>query len=130
MLTQFALVLVFLVISAGFVFVSLFLGRFFRPRKSNKVKEEVYECGEQAIGSAWIGYNMRFYLLALIFIIFDVEVALMLPVAVVFKKWVANGFGILVLIEMGLFIAILVVGLAYLWKKRDLEWIKTVNSEQ
>ena len=130
MLTQFALVLVFLVISACFVFVSLFLGRFFRPRKSNKVKEEVYECGEQAIGSAWIGYNMRFYLLALIFIIFDVEVALMLPVAVVFKKWVANGFGILVLIEMGLFIAILVVGLAYLWKKRDLEWIKTVNSEQ
>lgn len=129
MLKQFALVLVFLIISAGFVFVSLFLGRFFRPKKPNKVKEEIYECGEPTVGSAWVSYNMRFYLLALIFIIFDVEAALMLPVAVVFKKWIANGYGILALVEIGIFILILAVGLAYLWVKKDLEWVKTVSSK-
>lgn len=127
MLRQFSLVLVFIIISAGFVFISLFLGRFFRPKKPNKAKEEIYECGEPAVGSAWFSYNMRFYLLALIFIIFDVEAALMLPVAVVFKKWITNGYGILALVEVGIFVAILAVGLAYLWKKKDLEWVKTVN---
>ena len=78
-----------------------------------------YECGEVPQGSAWIQFNIRFYVLALIFIIFDVEIVFLLPWAVVFKKLGAFAF-----IEGLIFIAILAVGLAYVWRKGDLEWVK------
>jgi NADH-quinone oxidoreductase subunit A len=79
-----------------------------------------YECGEIPEGSAWIRFNIRFYVLALIFIIFDVEIVFLLPWAVVFTKLGAFAF-----IEGIVFIGILAVGLAYVWKKGDLEWVKT-----
>jgi NADH-quinone oxidoreductase subunit A len=124
MLSNFALVLVFLLVGALFVFVTLLVGRFFRPRNPNPVKAETYECGEPAIGPAWINFNIRFYLIALIFVIFDVEAALIFPVAAVFKNWNASGMGIIALIEILLFVLILVIGLIYVWAKRDLEWVK------
>ena len=88
---------------------------------SNKTKEklETYECGEEAEGSAWLQFNIRFYVIALIFLIFDVEVVFLFPWAVVFKE-----LGLLALIEMGIFLSILVVGLAYVWVKSDLDWVK------
>ena len=78
-----------------------------------------YECGEIPEGTAWVKFNIRFYIIALIFIIFDVEVVFMFPWALVYKD-----YGLLGFMEMFLFIAILLVGLFYVWKKGDLDWVK------
>ncbi len=121
---DFALVLVFLVVGVLFIFASLLAGRFVRPRNPEAVKAETYECGEPAVGPAWINFNIRFYQLALIFVIFDVEAALIVPVAVVYKRWITNGMGLVALLEILLFVFILFVGLVYVWSKRDLEWVK------
>ena len=127
MLKDFALVLVFAILGGAFIFASLLAGRFFRPRNPNPVKSQIYECGEPAVGPAWVSFNIRFYLIALVFVIFDVEAALIFPVAVVFKKWIASGQGVLALAEIGIFIVILMIGLVYVWAKRDLEWVKNVS---
>ena len=82
-------------------------------------KLESYECGEVPEGSAWVKFNIRFYIIALIFLIFDVEVVFLFPWAVVFKE-----MGLLALIEMGIFLLILIAGLAYVWVKSDLEWVR------
>ena len=78
-----------------------------------------YECGEVPEGSAWVKFNVRFYVIALIFIIFDVEVVFMFPWAVVFQE-----LGLLAFIEMFIFLTILLVGFAYVWVKGDLDWVK------
>jgi NADH-quinone oxidoreductase subunit A len=127
MLGNFSLVLVFLIVGAFFVFATLLSGRFFRPRNPGAVKAETYECGEPAVGSAWINFNIRFYQLALIFVIFDVEAALIFPVAAVYKGWISTRMGLVALIEVLLFVLILGVGLIYVWAKRDLEWVKKEN---
>ncbi len=129
MLSDFSLVLIFAIISALFIFGALFAGRFLRPSDPNTVKSETYECGEKAVGPAWIGFNIRFYLIALIFVIFDVEAALIFPVAAVFKKWIAAGQGLVALAEILVFIAVLVLGLVYVWVKGDLEWVKKFAQE-
>ena len=82
-------------------------------------KLEIYECGELPEGSAWVQFNIRFYIIALIFIIFDVEVIFMFPWAIVYKE-----YGLLGFIEMLLFVSILLVGFFYVWKKGDLDWVK------
>ncbi|HEV2971745.1 MAG TPA: NADH-quinone oxidoreductase subunit A [Pirellulales bacterium] len=76
----------FTIIGAGFLFGNLFLGRFLRPKAPNKEKLEVYECGEPTIGSSFVQFDLRFYVVALLFIIFDVEVAFFFPWANVFGK--------------------------------------------
>lgn len=124
MLTHFSIVLALLVVATLFIFVSLIMGKVLRPKISNKVKSEIYECGEKAVGSTWINFNIRFYLIALIFVIFDVEVALIFPVATVFKKWIADGNGIVALVEILVFILVLLVGFVYAWAMNDLKWIK------
>lgn len=126
MLGDFALVLVFALLGVAFIFGALLVGRFFRPRNPNPVKSQVYECGEPVVGPAWVSFNIRFYLIALVFVIFDVEVALIFPVAAVFKSWIASGQGVLALVEIGIFVLVLFVGLLYVWAKRDLEWVKNV----
>ena len=82
-------------------------------------KLEIYECGEIPEGSAWVQFNIRFYIIALIFIIFDVEVVFLFPWAVVFKD-----LGLIAFIEVMIFLGILVVGFAYVWSKGDLGWVK------
>lgn len=120
MLSGFADVFLFLVVGFLFLAVTLLLSRLIQARgKQGADKYMSYECGEVPEGSAWIRFNIRFYVFALIFIIFDVEVVFLLPWAVVFKKLGAFAF-----IEGLIFIGILVVGLAYVWKKGDLEWVK------
>ncbi|MGC4114648.1 MAG: NADH-quinone oxidoreductase subunit A [Myxococcales bacterium] len=122
---DFANVLVFALVSVIFVFLFLLgLGWLVRPKAPTKQKAEVYECGEKPIGSAWFNFNPRFYIVALVFVIFEVEIALMLPVALVFKKFVKSGVGALAFFEILAFVLILVVGLAWVWAKGDLDWIK------
>jgi NADH-quinone oxidoreductase subunit A len=125
MLTRFAAVLLFLVIGFVFLFIVLMLSRLLQAKgKPGADKYIPYECGEIPEGSAWIRFNIRFYVVALIYIIFDVEIIFLLPWAVVFKKLGAFAF-----IEGLIFICILVVGLAYVWKKDDLEWVKASDLE-
>ena len=128
MLFDFANVLVFMIIGAAFVGVNLLIGRFLRPSNPQIRKLETYECGEPSTGSAWVNFNVRFYIVALIFIIFEVEIAFIFPVAVVFRRWIEDGRGLFAFVEIFLFIGILMIGLAYAWRKGDLEWIKKVKA--
>ena len=123
---QFASVLVFLGLGAALVALMTGLSWLLRPHNPEPGKLATYECGEPPTGSAWINFNIRFYLVALIFVIFDVEVAFIYPVAAVFRSWVLKGNALFVLTELLLFIGILFVGLIYVWAKRDLEWLKRV----
>jgi len=111
----------------GFVFlvIALLLSRLLQPKGKHGPDAYIpYECGEVPEGSAWIRFNIRFYVFALIFIIFDVEIIFLLPWAVVFKK-----LGMFAFVEGLIFIVILVVGLAYVWEKGDLEWVKAGDLE-
>jgi NADH-quinone oxidoreductase subunit A len=87
----------------------------------------VYECGEQAIGAAWFNFNPRFYVVALVFLIFDIEIAFTYPVATVFRRWLATGDGAVAFAEIGCFIALLAFGLAYVWRRGDLEWLRSAG---
>ena len=107
---------------------SLLLGSFIRPHNPNKLKETAYECGEEPVGTAWANFNVRFYVVALIFIIFDVESALMFPVAAVFKRFNEIGMGGTLLMSVLAFVLVLVSGLVYCWKKGDLDWVKSFHS--
>jgi len=127
---HFASVLLFLLLSAVFVAVMLGVGKFLRPHSPDAAKLTTYECGERPTGEAWMNFNIRFYLIALIFVIFDVEVAFVYPVAVVFRDWVLRGDGLFALIEIGIFLGILFLGLVYVWAKRDLEWLKRLRPSE
>ncbi len=127
---QFANVLVFMFLGAALVALMSGLSSLLRPHNPEALKLSTYECGEPPTGNAWINFNIRFYLVALIFVIFDVEVAFIYPVTVVFRDWVQKGQGLFALAEVGIFLAILFVGLIYVWVKRDLEWIKRVPAAE
>lgn len=124
---NFANVLVFTLLGLGLCAFHMILGSFLRPHNPETKKLTTYECGELPTGSAWINFNIRFYLIALVFVIFDIEVAFIYPVAVVFREFVLNGNGLFAMAEIFLFLGILLVGLIYVWAKRDLEWIKRVE---
>jgi NADH-quinone oxidoreductase subunit A len=122
-LTAHSAILVFLVMGIGFLAMNLVIWRIIRPSRFSEEKLTTYECGENPTGSAWIQFNIRFYVFALIFIIFDVEAVFLLPWAVVFRK-LAEEQGLLPYVEGLVFIAVLVVALAYVWRKGDLEWVR------
>lgn len=109
------------VMFAGGHFLSVFLA----PKKPSHLKSTPYECGEQPVGSAWSMFNVRFYVVGLIFIIFDVESVLMFPVASIFKEMNDMGQGAYVLIIFLSFISVLIEGIAYCWRKGDLDWVKS-----
>jgi NADH-quinone oxidoreductase subunit A len=119
MLTSFATVLAFVAVVLAFLVVNLIVWKVLRPSRFSEEKLTTYECGENPTGSAWIQFNIRFYVFALIFIIFDVEAVFLLPWAVVFSE-----LGMLAFVEGLVFIGILVVALAYVWRKGDLEWVR------
>lgn len=104
---------------------ALLVGKLLRPHNPTDLKVSPYECGEVPVGTAWSNFNIRFYVVALIFIIFDVEGALMFPVAAVFKRFVEMGEGGPVLVLLLLFISVLLEGIIYCWKKGDLDWVKS-----
>ena len=126
MYTQFTTILVFLIVGLLIVPAMLWVGKILRPNRPDEGKTSTYECGEIPIGGSWVQFNLRFYVIAILFLIFEVEVVLMLPVATMFKQWMAsqdaNSF--LVFLEIVIFISILLVGFAYAWVKGDLAWIR------
>ena len=123
---QFANVLVFFLLAFVLCGLMLGLGMLLRPANPSPGKLTTYECGEPPSGPAWINFNIRFYLIALVFVIFDVELAFIYPVVTVFRDWIARGQGTLALVEIVTFIGILAVGLVYIWVKGDLEWLKHI----
>jgi NADH-quinone oxidoreductase subunit A len=123
---QFAAVLAFSAVAVLLPFGLLAGFKAIRPSFPSEDKSLIYECGEKPIGRAWFNFNPRFYLVALVFVIFEVDLALTFPVAVVYKDWVAAGpqFAWVAFAELFLFIAILMVGLVWVWAHGDLEWVK------
>jgi NADH:ubiquinone oxidoreductase subunit 3 (subunit A) len=118
-LTQHASVLVFFLTIVGLLAFVLVLWKLLRPQRRSEEKTRTYECGEEPVGNAWVQFNIRFYVFALIFIVFDVEAVFLLPWAVVFRD-----LGPLAYVEGLVFIGILVVALAYVWRKGDLAWVR------
>ena len=123
---DYANILVFIALGLVLCGLMMGLGALLRPSNPEKKKLSTYECGEVVSGDSWINFNIRFYLVALIFVVFDVEVAFIYPVVTVFKDWVAGGRGMFALVEVGIFVLVLVVGLVYVWSKGDLAWVKRV----
>jgi len=117
MFTDFSKIFAFIILSAIFVVVALVFAKFIRPNRPSKEKVTTYECGENPEGISWIKFNIRFYVIALIFLIFDVEVVLLFPWAVAYKEYGIFGFAVGIL-----FLVILGLGIVYEWKKGDLEW--------
>ena len=159
-----ATILVFVAVGIGFLAFNLIVGRLVRPNRPSPEKGDVYECGEEPIGSAWIQFDLRFYGVALLFVVFDVEIAFFFPWAVVFGS--ANraadvslpaaeriqaaqtlappgtpapttppdaatmeALARFAFIDLLVFFGILLVGFAYLWKRGDLEWVRSVAAQ-
>lgn len=153
--------LMFLVIGTGFVFFHLLMGRLLRPIKPDPEKLTIYECGEPTIGSSWIQFDLRFYVVALLFVIFDVEVAFFFPWAVVFGKAnllanenlppeqraaltaelvagptepmqpaEAHQLAFVAFWDILIFFGVLLVGFAYLWRRGDLDWVRSLSAEK
>lgn len=117
MLSDFGIILLYFILGFIFVGIGLVAAAIIRPSHPNPIKNSTYECGEIPIGEPWIRFNVRFYVIALVFLLFDVEVVFLLPWAVVFKQ-----LGWFAFIEMIVFVVILMAGLAYVWGKGDLDW--------
>jgi NADH-quinone oxidoreductase subunit A len=126
MFFELACIAIFALVSIGFVGLSLVVSGLVQPKVAHHDKALTYECGERPVGDAWVQFNLRFYVVALIFVIFDLEIAFMVPVLVVFREWVDRGLGWVALAEIGAFMLVLALGLAYVWAKRDIDWIKPV----
>ncbi|MCX7717579.1 MAG: NADH-quinone oxidoreductase subunit A [Candidatus Sumerlaeaceae bacterium] len=123
LLFNFGLVAVFLIVGFAFVYGALLFGSLLRPRLYGRDKMRIYECGEPTIGSSWIRYNIRFYMVALVFLIFDVEIAFLFPVASVITWFRDAGLGLLAYAEIVTFVVILLIGFAYAWRYGNLDWI-------
>jgi NADH-quinone oxidoreductase subunit A len=123
---EFGAVAAFAVMAVAFAFGAITLGQIAGPKLPSPQKSIIYECGELPIGSAWFNFNPRFYLIALVFVIFEVELALTFPVVAVYKRWIAMSptMGLVALAELLLFIFILALGLVWIWIHGDLEWVK------
>lgn len=128
-ISAFGEILIFLIGGLIFVMGGLITAWIVRPHRPNEEKLSTYESGEQPLGSAWVRFNIRFYIVALLFVLFEVEIIFLFPWATVFgqKELIdqTNGlWGWFSLIEMVIFIGILALGLAYAWVKGYLDWPK------
>ena len=115
--SQYAFIGLFTLVAIIFPILPLILAKFVAPKKPSRIKQAAYECGIESQGDPWIQFRVQYYLYALVFVIFDVEVLFVYPWAVQFKALGPAG-----LIEMVVFLGILGVGLAYAWLKGVLEW--------
>jgi len=116
-LAEYFPILLFLIVAGGIGIALLLVGAVLGPRSKNKEKSEAYECGFEAFEDARMQFDVRYYLIAILFIVFDLEIAFVFPWALVFRE-----LGVFGLVEMGVFLALLVIGFAYVWKKGALEW--------
>lgn len=126
---QLAYVLVFFLVGAGTVGLILTISALVRPRRPSREKLTTYECAEVPVGSGWFRLNLRFYTTALIFIIFDVELIAIAPVALIYRDWINARLGAMAFAEIFAFVGVLLIGLAYVWRKGDLEWFKQIPRE-
>ena len=132
MIQDFGDFLLFALGGVGFVIISLTVARFIRADRPNEEKLTTYECGEEPVGSAWGQFNIRFYVVALIFLLFEVEILYLFPWGVIFgdkeliegTDWAWARFA---LVEMFIFIIVLALGLVYAWRKGFLDWVKPVQ---
>lgn len=115
---EYIFIFLFILLAAAFVAGGLFVSRLIAPHRPGKIKNSPYECGVPNIGGAWIKFHTGYYLFALLFLVFDVESAFLFPWAVSFRE-----VGFVGLVEIGIFMAILLIGLLYAWKKGILKWV-------
>jgi NADH-quinone oxidoreductase subunit A len=116
-LAEYLPILLFLIVAGGIGIALLAVGALFGPHRAGRTKGEAYECGFEAFEDARMRFDVRYYLIAILFIIFDLEIAFLLPWAVVFKQ-----IGVVALFEMAMFLILLLLGFVYCWKKGALEW--------
>lgn len=130
-LSEYGKILFIAIVGILLVCMTFFLARILSPKKPNPKKQSTYECGEETVGSAWVQINPRFYVIALVFLLFDVELIFVFPWATVFgsRELIAADarWGWFTLVEMGVFLGILIVGLVYVWKRGDISWIKPAH---
>ncbi|HEY0007987.1 MAG TPA: NADH-quinone oxidoreductase subunit A [Tepidisphaeraceae bacterium] len=129
-------IVIFTLAGLAFVGVGMTAGKLLRPRLDNPAKAEAYECGELPVGSAQVQFDLRFYIIALVYLIFAVEVVLFYPWAVAYGSAEAladagqDGFTVrqIALTDMLVFFALLMVGFAYLWRFGYLEWVRSTKA--
>ena len=124
-------VLLIFVVAAGFAVGNIFISQFIGQRKQTRTKMMPYECGKDPVGTARERFSVKFYLIAMIFILFDIEVIFLVPWAVVFKTLAgpAYGLGTLVYVEMMVFVVLLLAGYIYVIKKGALDWSDRARRE-
>lgn len=131
-LSEFATILIFIFGALSFAVIGLMAAKFLRPNRPNYEKLTTYESGEDTVGSAWGQFNVKFYIVALIFLLFEVEILYLFPWGVIFgdkeliegTDWAWARFA---LAEMFIFIIVLALGLVYAWRKGFLDWVKPVQ---
>jgi NADH-quinone oxidoreductase subunit A len=117
-MSEYLAVLIFAVAGTGIVLITFGINKLIRPHNPYPAKNVNYECAEEPVGDSWFKFNNRFYIFALIFVVFDVEAVFLFPWAVAFGQ-----LGLYALVEMIIFILILMYGLYYAWKKGALKWV-------
>jgi len=122
MLAPYIPLAIIIILSVLFGFLIVALGHLFGPRRTTERKMMPYESGMTPIGPGTRRIPVRFYLVAVLFILFDIEIIFIIPWAVILKQFVKLNLGVFALIEMVVFIGILMIGLVYAWKKGGLEW--------
>jgi NADH-quinone oxidoreductase subunit A len=128
-ISEFGSILLFIITGIVFVLIGVGVAALIRPSRPNPEKLSVYECGEDAVGSAWVNMNSRYYLIALLFVLFEVEIIYLFPVATIYgnhslDQATDGSWTIFALIEMLLFLGMLFIGLVYVWRKGYLDWNK------
>jgi NADH-quinone oxidoreductase subunit A len=127
-ISEFGKILIFLITGIILLCLMFFLNRLIAPNNPTPEKLTSYECGEEPTGNAWLPFNSRFYVIALVFLLFDVEMVFIFPWATVFGNHqiqaIDHRWGWFSLVEMFIFLGILILGLIYVWVKGDLDWIK------
>jgi NADH:ubiquinone oxidoreductase subunit 3 (subunit A) len=108
---------IFMVVSLGLPAVAIFMAGLLAPKKSNSIKTSTYECGLETEGETWVQFKAQYYLIGLVFLVFDIETVFLYPWAIAFDK-----IGLFAVLEGVLFILILAAGLLYAWKKGAFEW--------
>src|SRR6266849_631687 len=130
-LSQYLPVLLMFIVAAGFAITFITLSQFVGQRKRTRTKLMPYECGKDPVGSARERFSVKFYLIAMIFILFDIEVIFLVPWAVVFKTLASPAFGLrtLIYVEMMVFVGLLLAGYVYVIKKGAFDWNESARRE-
>ncbi|AYQ30813.1 NADH-quinone oxidoreductase subunit A [Runella sp. SP2] len=129
MVSEFGVILLFIFAAIALIAVMLTLAKVIRPHRPNEEKLTTYESGEDPLGNANVQFNVRFYVIAIVFLLFEVELIFLFPWAVVFGqanliRQTDGLWGWFSLVEMSLFVGILILGLAYAWSKGYLDWVR------